>query len=320
LGDAWGTLNVASFFWYWDMQQQLLILALGAIAMITLPACSTVNGGSATSNTIGANNATATNGLNQTQTAIKAGGSSSSVDFLQTLRTAYESSVKTVSVSLLEPSQSENVIAGVKQGLIDLGALSKTLNPEEIDGIEFRAIAQDALLVATHATVTGVKNLTTTQLKGIYSGKITNWKELGGPDAAIVVLDRPEDESAKRLLRQHYLGDDLVNGPNAVVLRKEGELIQTLQSTEYSIGAFSLAHAIIHRLPVNRLNLDDIAPTPQTLKTGQYPMVRTIGLIWRKNATEATQSLVQYVFSPAGTAVLTESGFAPTAVATAATP
>ncbi|MEP0896863.1 substrate-binding domain-containing protein [Leptolyngbya boryana CZ1] len=287
------------------MKRTLVILALGA-SLIGLPSCST------SPNT--ASTATASN----TQTPIKAGSSSSTVNLLKTLKAAYENTNSDGQVTLLEPGQSENIIAGIKQGLVDIGIISKVLKPEETDGnLEYREVAKDALLVATHPSVTGIKNLTTQDLQGIYSGSITNWKELGGIDAQIIVLDRPEDESAKQLLRQHYLGKELKNAPNAIIMRKEGELIQTLQSTPYSIGAFSLAYAISNNLLVNRLSLNNIEPTPETLKTGKYPMFRRINVLWNKKASESTQAFVNYVFSPPGATVLEKAGFAATAPQTA---
>ncbi|OLP18887.1 phosphate ABC transporter substrate-binding protein [Leptolyngbya sp. 'hensonii'] len=285
------------------MKKNIAIIALGVVSLIALPSCST--------NTTAPSAPTTATVAPNPQAAIKAGGSSSTVDFLRTMTAAYEARAKTGQITLLEPGQSENIVAGVKQGLIDIGVLSKSLKPEDLgSGLESREVARDALLVATHPSVTGVKNLTTANLKAIYSGSVTNWRQLGGPDAEIVVLDRPEDESAKRLLRKHYLGKELQNAPNAVVLRKEGELIQTIQSTPYSIGAFSLAHAISHNLPVNRLSLNNIAPTPENMKTGQYPMYRTITIVWNKKASQATQSFISYISGEPGIAVLEQAGFA----------
>jgi phosphate transport system substrate-binding protein len=284
------------------MKCNLLILTLGTIALFGLPSCST-NASTPADTTV----ATA---AAPTDTSVKIGGSSSAVALIKTLATNYESTSKNTKIIQLEPGQSENAIAGVKQQLIDIGVLSKTLKPEENDGtLEFRDIAQDALVVATHPSVTGVKNLTTKDLKAIYSGTLSNWKKLGGPDAKIVVLDRPEDESAKRLLRKHYLGADLKSSPEAVVFRKEGELIEAIQSTPYSIGAFSLAYAISHNLPVNRLGLNNVEPTPENVKAGKYQMVRQIEIIWHKNASESTQGLIKYIFSPSGTNALEKSGF-----------
>jgi phosphate transport system substrate-binding protein len=291
-----------------NLKQSFVIVALGAIAIIGLPACSRVNPTSSTPGTT----TVANNSDNTELTPIKVGGSTSATDFLQILKTAYLSTVETGEINILEPSQSENSIIAVKQGILDIGVVSKSLKPEEKDEVlNFHATAQDALVVATHPSVTGITNLTTEDLKGIYSGTITNWKQLGGLDQPILLLDRPEDESAKWLLREHYLGADLPNSPDAIVLRKEGELIQTLQSTPYSIGAFSLAYAISNNLPVNRLSLNGIEPTPDTLKTGQYPMARTIGLLWSKNASDSTTDFINYIFSPQATAILEQSGFAP---------
>jgi phosphate transport system substrate-binding protein len=283
----------------------LFTILLGAIALIGLPSCTpTVK--------TPANSAdSATN--NTAQTPIKIGGSSSALSLLKTLASQYKKITPNAQITELEPGQSENVIAGIQQGFVDIGGISKTLTPKENNGsLESREIAKDALLVATHPSVTGVKNLSTENLKAIYSGTITNWQQLGGPDAKIVLLDRPEDESAKRLLRKHYLGANLPNSPAAIVLRKEGELIQSLESTPYSIGAFSLAHAISHNLPVNRLSLNGIAPNPEALKSGKYAMVRTIVIAWAKNAKEPTQALVDYLFSPQSAQTLEQAGFVTT--------
>jgi phosphate transport system substrate-binding protein len=283
------------------MKQNLVILALSAIALLGLPSCTTSSSAPAP---------TTPNVATSTQASIKVGGSSSALGLIKVLQANYESSTKNVKITQLEPGQSENIIDGIKQKLVDLGAISKTLKPEENDGsLESREVAHDALLVATHPSVTGVKNLTTEHIKGIYSGTITNWKQVGGNDAKIVLLDRPEDESAKRLLRKYYLGKDLKSSPEAVVLRKEGELIQAIQSTPYSIGAFSLAHAISHKLSVNRLSLNGVEPTRENVKAGKYPMLRTISIVWHKNPTEATQELIQYISSPPGINAMEQSGF-----------
>jgi phosphate transport system substrate-binding protein len=149
----------------------------------------------------------------QTQTAIKVGGSGSTASLLNILATDYEATAKTHKVSQLALGQSENIIEGVKQKIVDCGVISRLLKPAKNDGsLISREMARDALTIALHPSVTGIKNLTTEDIKGIYSGRITNWKQFGGPDAKIVLLDRPEDESAKVLLRKHYLGTDLTTG------------------------------------------------------------------------------------------------------------
>ncbi len=253
-------------------------------------------------------------GPQQTQQEVKITGSGSTYPAMKALADAYEAKEDTIEIEFLPPSQSENGISGAREGLVDLGSLSRTLKPEEDDGtLVYREVARDALTVATHADVGGVTDLKTEDLKAIYSGETTNWQQLGGPDAKIVVLDRPEDESGKRLLRDHYLGQDLKNAPDAVVLRHESDLIEAVTGTPYSIGAFSLAYAISNQLTVNRLSLDDVAPSPETVQAGQYPMVRTLGIVSRQSPSEATQSFIDFIFSDAGSQALLKAGFVPSA-------
>jgi phosphate transport system substrate-binding protein len=247
----------------------------------------------------------------QAQTVIKIGGSSSTVTVLKVLAQAYQAQHKTVKIEFISTSQSEGAIAALKNDIIDIAGSSHQLKPEENDGkIQYRELAQDLLLVATNKSVKGVNNLSTKQLKAIYKGDITNWRQLGGVDAAIVVLDRPEDESAKKLLRKYYLGEEKTT-TKAVILNKEGELIETLQNTPNSIGAFSLAFSLLNQLPVNHLNLNGVAPKAQNFATGQYQMVRHIGILWDKAPSAPTQGFVNFILSKEGEKVLQKNGFVP---------
>ncbi|KOR34586.1 MULTISPECIES: substrate-binding domain-containing protein [Planktothricoides] len=248
----------------------------------------------------------------QQQQIIRASGGSSTIEVLQLLMDAYTKKVTNTQANFLPASQSESTLAGIQAGLLDIGSLSKTLKPTEItDDLAQRVIAQDGLVVATNPSVEGVTNLTTDNLKAIYSGQAKNWQEFGGPDATIVVLDRPEDESAKRLLREYYLGKDLVTSPDAVILRKQDELVSALQSTPYSIGTFSLATAIYEKVPVNHLSLNGIAPTLDNIKSGKYLMVRPINLVFKKSPAPQVQSFIDFLSSPEAIALLTQAGYAP---------
>ncbi|NEP76208.1 PstS family phosphate ABC transporter substrate-binding protein, partial [Okeania sp. SIO2G5] len=157
----------------------------------------------------------------------------------------------------------------------------------------------------------GIDTLTTQDLQAIYSGQSTNWSEFGGPDATIIVLDRAEDESAKRLLRKHYLGVDLENAPDAIVLRNESDLMESLQSTPYSIGAFSLAKSIANGISVNYLNLDGVEPTADNLANGRYTMARSLGLVWSSMSADRSQDFRDFIFSEGGANALTQIGYIP---------
>ena len=282
------------------MKQNILFgIALGMTGLFGLMSCSSRSG---------------TQTKVQTQQEIKIVGSSSTYQAAQILAKAYEDRTGNVKINFLPKSQSSSGIAGVKKGIVDIGTVSRTLKPEEDDGsVVYREFATDALVVGIHPSVKGVINLQTSQLKAIYSGKVTHWQDLGGNNAKIVVLDRPEDESGKRLLRQYYLGKELKNAPEAVIMRHEPELINALNNTPHSIGTFSLAYAISNKLSVKHLSLNGIEATPDNARADKYKMVRELGIVYDKKPTATTQAFLDFIFSEQGKEVLRESGFVPSA-------
>lgn len=275
----------------------LFTVALGMTALLGLPSCIP--------------NKT-TQAEIKTKQEIKIAGSSSTYRVMKILADGYMSQNQNVKVTFLPKSQSGSGIAAVQEGLADIASVSRKLNPKEkYSPVIYKEIAKDGLVVATHPNVKGVNNLTTSQLKAIYSGAVINWQELGGQNAEIVLLDRPEDESAKRLLRQYYLGKELKNAPKAAIMRHEPDLINALQNTPNSIGAFSLGYSISNKLPVNHLSLNNVEATPENIKSDKYKMVREIGIVGEENPSAATQAFLDFALSEKGNQLLDNFGYAP---------
>ncbi|WP_460207814.1 substrate-binding domain-containing protein [Scytonema sp. NUACC21] len=245
-----------------------------------------------------------------TQQEIRIVGDASTYLAMNILADAYISQVKNAQVSFVPANQSMAILAGVKNDLFDIGSVSEQLTLKDRT-LEYREVAKDAILVATHSSVEGITNLTTDNLKAIYTGTLKNWKEMGGPDAEIIVLDLPEEESAKRLLRSYYLGEDLKNSKTAILLREENDAIAAVQNVPYSIGAFSSGYATSKRLSANNLSLNGVAATPDNVQTGKYPMVRTIGIISKKSSYLKVKGFLAFVRSRQAAAVLCNSGFLP---------
>ncbi|MEL6492949.1 MAG: substrate-binding domain-containing protein [Cyanobacteria bacterium J06621_3] len=238
-------------------------------------------------------------------------GASTPYPALELLADAYTKKAVGVEVIFLDSSQSGGGIEAVKEGFAEIGTVTRSPKPAEADSqLTYQPIAKDGLLVGTHPSVTGVDNLTTQNLQDVYSGKVTNWKDLGGPDADIVVLDRAEDTSAKRLLRKYYLGDELENAPNAIMLNRESGIIDALQTTPHSIGTLSLAKATTQSLPINHISLNGVTPTADSIDSGNYEMHRTLGIVWYKAPSETTQGFIDFIFSEAGSSALEAAGFA----------
>ncbi len=225
---------------------------------------------------------------------IKIGGSNEAYKVIEIFTEAYTAEKETIEFKFLQPSQTSGGVQGVKDGVIDIGLISRELTESEQDGtIQYRAIAKSPMLLATHETVS-IQNLTGEQIKGIYSGQITNWQELGGPNAEIIILDLPEDTAEKKLLRKHYLGDLKITD-RAILFLEEYQLIQGLVATPYSIGIVAKGEEISEE-HMHILNLDGSSASLENITQGKYKLLYTIGVVFSKQPNPATQDFLNYFF------------------------
>lgn len=276
--------------------KSLLTGALGAVAILST-SCST----------------SSPQAHNQTQQEIKIGGSGAAYSVVEVLASAYEEKQPNTQITFMPSNQTSGGVTGVKDGLIDIGTTSRQLTPSEGSGIEYREIAKEALIIATHPSVTGITNLQTEEVQGIYSGKIKNWQELGGPNAAIILLDIPEDESEKMLLRTHHIGKDLEVTSDAVVLPTEDGIVDLVKDTPYAVGPMFLITTVVEQLPVNRLSLDGIEPTPTNIRNGSYKMVQPMGIVWQGEPTSPSRQFIDFALSEEAAEILQAAGYAPIA-------
>ncbi|MEM6451411.1 MAG: substrate-binding domain-containing protein [Cyanobacteria bacterium P01_D01_bin.105] len=238
---------------------------------------------------------------------LKIGGSSETYPILEELTERYSKSGANTQFEFLPPSQTGGGINGVKLNELNIGSLSRKLTKEEMSqGLEYVPLADVPLVMAVHDSVTGVSDITAEQLKAIYSGEIKNWQEIGGPDATITLFDLSEDENEKVVLREAYLGKNLEITPTAVVFAEDDELLESAAITEYSIAAVPLEDEI-SELPVNILSIDGIAPSPESIQSGEYAMTLSLGMAISQQAESEVTDFVAFVNSEEGQQLLADA-------------
>ena len=196
----------------------------------------------------------------------------------------------------------EGGIMALNKGSIEIAMLSSLDDKDKVLPIKAVETALVPSLFAVHPTVT-VRALSGQQLCDIYSGKITNWKQAGGADAKIVVLTRPENESAKIAIRTG-LGcfRALHELPTAISLAKAAEMKDSLIKTPNAIGminSIALEDAAGKVIAIKQ-DGKDVATTP----INQWPMKSTSYLATSKNPNEATKKFIQFVKSPEGSKII----------------
>ncbi len=239
---------------------------------------------------------------------LRISGSGTCMPLLRILTSAYEADPP-VTFVFLPGLHSGGGIKGVASGDLDIGSVSRLLNPEEEElELDYLRLADDGLVIAVHPTVT-LDTLTSDQVRAVYAGEHESWAELGGPDLPIVILDRNEDESAKIILREYVLGDMPVT-ERAISLFYEPDMVDGLEKTPGAIGYFSLGFAISEEIPVRLVALDGVEASVSTIHDGSYTMVRPLGIVVQRPATPEIAAFVEWLGSDEARTLMEERGYA----------
>jgi phosphate transport system substrate-binding protein len=241
---------------------------------------------------------------------VTVAGSGGMIPLLTVLATAYmkRNPHDTIKVNPNSLTQSGGILAA-KTGAVDIGLSARPLEVRELSfNIDAYHIADVAADVAVHGNVP-VWNLTSQQLCGIYSGKITNWLEVGGHNARIIVLTRPESDSTKEAFRKGIpCFGELLETPVALNMYKSNDMLAALVHTPDSIGLIdSIALERSHG-KARPLKIDGKAPSPES---GRWPVIKQYTLIVGKERSKATDRFIRFIRSPLGRAIIRKHGGIP---------
>jgi phosphate transport system substrate-binding protein len=176
-------------------------------------------------------------------------------------------------------------------------------------------IAKDGVAVIVNPE-SKVENLTLEQVKKIFTGEITNWSEVGGGNAAIVVVSREEGSGTRgafteitKVLEKNEAGEEVDNTTkDALVQGSTGAVLQTVATTPNTIGYVSLGSLDD---TVRAVAVEGVSPNKETVLSGEYKISRPFLYITGGELTEAAQLFIDFVLSDEGQAIVEESGFIP---------
>ena len=198
-------------------------------------------------------------------------------------------------------------ITNATTGVSEIGMSSRDLKEEEVaEGLEEIAIAYDGIVVVTHPT-NEVKDLSMEQIKQIFTGEVTNWKELGGENLEIVVVSR-EDGSGSRDAFQEivdYGSGELIK--NAIIASGNGNIKTTVATNKHAIGFISFEYIDESITP---LKIDGVEPTAKNVLDGHYKLSRPFLFVY-KDVTDSGQQFIDYILSNAGQEIVAETGAIP---------
>lgn len=215
----------------------------------------------------------------------------------------------------IESLGSASGIAGLLDGTCDLAATSRPLNEDEQRRAKSRGFAVKSSVVGFYA-VTVVANATNPvahlsdrQVRDIFTGKIVNWKQVGGPDQPIVTLIR-DATGGTHLGFQELAMDNRPYAPSARGFASYTALAHEIAAAPGAIGYVGMN--LVSLPGLRALSINGIPPNDLAVNEGLYPYVRTIWLqAPAKNANPLATRFVRFVRSKAGQAIVRNAGFVP---------
>lgn len=206
------------------------------------------------------------------------------------------------------PTGSGSGIKAVSEGRCDIGLSSRKLKDEEkVSGLTETVIAYDGIAIIVNPD-NPIKNLSLTDIVGIYTGKITNWSQVGGKDEEIVVIGREAGSGT----RDGF--ETITKTKDACKYRQEltstGDVITTVAQNPNAIGYASAASI---KDSVKALTVDGVAVNEENIKNGSYTVQRPFVLVTKKARalSKAAKKFFDYATSQASKALISKAGVVP---------
>ncbi len=237
---------------------------------------------------------------------VSTDGSTSMSKVIGALGEAFEQ--ETGTTVTYNPTGSGSGIQAVQEGRCDIGLSSRSLKEDEkASGLTETVLAYDGIAVIVNPE-NGVEDLNLAQIADIYTGKITNWSEVGGNDGEIVLIGREANSGTRD-------GFESITGTkDACQYRQElssnGDVITTVANNPNAIGYASLATI---KDSVKALRVDGISPSEATVKDGSYPVQRPFVLVTKTGTalSKDAQSFFDYATSGKASQIITSAGVVP---------
>ncbi|MGB7292820.1 MAG: phosphate ABC transporter substrate-binding protein [Thermodesulfobacteriota bacterium] len=202
-------------------------------------------------------------------------------------------------------------IADAQQGLADIGMASRALKDSEQDLFAF-PIALDGICIIVHDS-NPVSGLSDAQIVDIYTGQINNWREVGGKDAPITVVNKAEGRATLELFLEHFKLKNKDIKPDVVIGDNE-QGIKTIEGNPNAIGYVSIGtgeYDATHGEPIKLLPLGGVTASIENLRNGTFPMSRPLNLVTKTPPDGLAKGFIDFASSEKVQDIIEEQYFVP---------
>ncbi len=289
------------------MKRIVASLLAGALAL-SLVACGGSDSSSAPASTAGSASTGSASAATELSGAVTTGGSTSVESVIGILTEAFKEIQPNVDVTY-DPTGSGAGITGASEGTLDIGLSSRALKDDEAETLDATVFALDGIAIVVNNENT-VENLSLEQIKGLATGEITNWSEVGGPDAPVVLVGREAGSGT----RDGF--ESIVGVEDACVYEQEltstGAVLAAVAANPNAFGYASLS-AVDDQ--VKAVTVDGVEASEATVQDGTYTIQRPFVFVTKKGETlsDAAQAFIDFAISGDADDLIAQAGAVPLA-------
>jgi phosphate transport system substrate-binding protein len=263
-------------------------------------------------------------GCGRSGKSVQIKGSDTMVNLGQAWAEAFMKSNPAVSIAVTGGGSGTG-IAALLSGTTDIAESSRNMEPKEIESAEKKGInpkeihvANDGITVVVNPA-NPITKLTMRQLSDIFTDKVLNWKELGGPDQKIVALSRERNSGTHVFFLEHVIkmGDSKSPNefsPSVLMMPSSQAIIDEVSANPNAIGYVGLGY-LTSKEKALAIAKDEkspyVIPSVKTVTAKQYPISRTLLFYTNGEPTEKIKPFIDFVLSPAGQALVLKMDFVP---------
>lgn len=241
----------------------------------------------------------------QTSTPVKVtvAGSTSVQPFSEILAEKFMSQNPNIKIEV-QGGGSGAGIKAAQDGAAEIGSSSRDLKPEEKPTLKEFVIAKDGIAIVVHPSNT-IADLKLDDVKKIFAGQVTNYKQVGGPDQEISLITREEGSGTRGALEELVMGKDNPISPKAIVQNSTGAVRTAVASDPKAIGFVSAASV---NQEVKAVKVDGVDPSTANIGNGTYKISRPFLYLTKAEPTGAVKTYIDFVLSKEGQDLLEKEG------------
>lgn len=183
-------------------------------------------------------------------------------------------------------------LSQVSQGAVQIGDSDVFAEEKNISGLNDNKVAVVGMTAAVNPKV-GIKDIKKDDLIKVFTGKITNWKELGGPDQKITLVNRPESSGTRAVFNKFALGG--AKPAEGITQDASNTVKKIINETPGAIGY--LAFSYLTDNTVTAMSIDGVAPTAENVQSGKFPVWAYEHMYTKGQATDLEKAFLDYMMS-----------------------